>query len=32
MKTKCKYYKDGYCVYYWTVCFKCKNYKQWKKR
>lgn len=23
----CKYYRDGYCVYYWTICFKCKKFE-----
>lgn len=26
MKTKCKYYVDGFCKYYFTICFKCKRY------
>lgn len=27
MKTKCKYYVEGFCKYYFTICFKCILFK-----
>ncbi len=30
-KVKCKYFVDGFCKYYFTICFKCKKWKIFKK-